>query len=428
MKKIPLLLSSLLFTILLNGQEKITSHELNTAFNQFKKAANKEKKIWAKNLYGPLLIINPSTREVYANAKDSLGELILKDGIFVGQYPQNKLIANTHVKWNGTDWAMVMLPFPENKNNRIGLMAHERFHVVQQELGFFGNNQESHHLDKINGRIYLRLELEALKQAVKSTHKATTKEHLTNAMAFRNFRYQLFPGADRLENSLEMNEGLAEYTGEATSGRKIKEKATHFIQQIDSFYQQPSFVRSFAYQTTPIYGYLLDQQKKGWNRTIKADDNLTQLFNTAFKLPNQQPTQATVDSLTTFYNAEFIRTEEKEREKKRIERFAGYKKQFIEQPHFIIPLENMRIQFNTNNLFPLDDFGTVYPTMTVIDKWGQLTVNKGGLLDPSWKKITLTMPTKIDKNKVAGDGWEIDLKDGYSLHKTEEGNYKLSKE
>ncbi len=59
---------------------------------------------------------------------------------------------------------MIMLPLPENKQKRIGLLAHESFHRIQPLLGFELNNTENNHLDQRDGRMYLRLELEALKK------------------------------------------------------------------------------------------------------------------------------------------------------------------------------------------------------------------------------------------------------------------------
>ncbi len=118
------------------------------------------------------------------------------------------------------------------------------------------------HLDTKEGRIYLKLELEALKRALNTSHPAT---HIKNALLFRQYRYQLFPEAPKAENSLEILEGLAEYTGSILSQRGDSELKEHYTSQIDWFYTLPTFVRSFAYFTTPVYGYLMHQTDQSWN-------------------------------------------------------------------------------------------------------------------------------------------------------------------
>ena len=118
-------------------------------------------------------------------------------------------IANTSLHWSGKDWAMVMLPLPTKKQDRINLLAHELFHKAQPSLGFLLFNTENNHLDQKDGRIYLRLELNALKKAVRSSTIKEMNMHLTNALTFRKYRYSVYPKADTTENSLELNEGIA---------------------------------------------------------------------------------------------------------------------------------------------------------------------------------------------------------------------------
>lgn len=83
-------------------------------------------------------------------------------------------------------------------------MAHELFHCAQPSLGFVQNNQESPHLDKKEGRTYLRLEMEALLKALLSETEKEQKRHLTHAFIFRKYRNSLFPESAQLENLLEL--------------------------------------------------------------------------------------------------------------------------------------------------------------------------------------------------------------------------------
>jgi len=98
--------------------------------------------------------------------------------VFIGILPANINISNTALKWGNMKWAMVILPLPDNKFERIDLIAHELFHMAQPELGFQAEHPVNSHVDKFKGRFYLTLELEALKKAllalrIKSNKKCT---------------------------------------------------------------------------------------------------------------------------------------------------------------------------------------------------------------------------------------------------------------
>lgn len=411
------------------GQKTLSFQDsIKTYFDEIKVKTAKHQQIWNKNLYGPILLVNPITRQLYANFPDTEGVLKQDGKIYSGFLPNDINIANTSTNWNGRNWAMIMLPLPSNKQDRTNLLAHELFHVNQPSLGFQLFNTDNNHLDQKDGRIYLRLELEALKKAVITTNKSEQKKHLTNALIFRKYRHLLYPEADSTENLLELNEGLAEYTGLSVAGRADKQTAKHFEQSINSFFSNPTFVRSFAYQTTPIYGYLTSKIKKNWNKEISINTNLTDYFISKLNITLPKELKKSVESILNLYNGATIISEEEAREEKAKKLIAEYKSKFIEQPHFEIAFEQMQVAFNPGNIMPIEDKGTVYPNMRISDNWGILTVKNGALIGSNWDKVSLTIPLKNENKNVIGDGWTLELKDGYSITKDElTGNYKLTK-
>jgi len=308
-----------------------------------------------------------------------------------------------------------MLPLPTKKNDRINLLAHELFHKAQPALNFKLFNTDNNHLDKKDGRIYLRLELEALKKAISATNPSEIKLHLTDALTFRKYRYLLYPGADSTENALELNEGLAEYTGFMISKRTKEESIRHFDQSLKDFLSNPTFVRSFAYQTTVVYGYLLQRSQKYWNRDLTIKTNLTDLFIKAFSISPGNDLENLVEKISAKYNGRQIIAEEIAREVKIKELVAEYKNKFIEQPHLEIRFEQMNVSYDPRNIMPLEDKGTVYPNIRVSDKWGILTVSNAALMSPNWDKISITAPTKSDNKNFSGDGWTLILNDGYVM-------------
>ena len=88
----------------------------------------------------------------------------------------------------------------------------------------------------------------------------------------------------------------------------------------------------------------------------------------------------------------------------------------------------MNVSFDPRNIIPVEDKGTVYPVIRVTDKWGVLTVEKGALMSPNWDKISITNPNQAEDKKISGEGWTLELVDGYMIKKDEvTGNQTLVK-
>ncbi len=303
MKQIILIALLLGISQVVKGQGQLTMYDnISTVFDEIETATRKNINLWNKDLYGAILLVDPQTRQLFANELDTAGILKPDESIYTGILPENINIANTAIEWNGKSWAMIMLPLPENKYERIDLLAHESFHREQSSLGFKLNNPDNNHLDLKEGRIYLRLELEALKSAIESSEEEIL-HHLTSALIFRKYRNLLYPGIDTMENQLELNEGIATFTGLIISGRDEKQAKEHIANSINTFFTNPTYVRSFAYNTTPAYGYLLYNKDKKWNKQITATTDLTAFFTEAFNINWPTDLQKTIDIISDEYQS-----------------------------------------------------------------------------------------------------------------------------
>ncbi|AJH15000.1 hypothetical protein [Myroides profundi] len=419
----------LLTQSIFSQNEQSMLEQANVYFDEFKNAAEQHKSLWDIDLYGPILLIDSETRAIYANEGDKENKLKPQEGVYIGTLPKNINIANTAIEWKGKRWAMIMLPLSDNVQNRINLLGHESFHRVQPTLGFKLNNTDNNHLDQKEGRVYLRLELEALKQAIQAHSLKERNKHLTAALSFRKYRQSLYNESYTTENNLELNEGIAEFTGLMVSNRTKKETADHVSKEIDDFFKNATYIRSFAYHTIPVYGYLLSQEDKEWNKNINTTTNLTDYFIKAWNIQIPNNLESTVNQLKSKYNGAFIIEQEVERDVNIKKIIATYKAQFVENPHFEIKFEKMNVSFNPSNLVALEDKGTVYPTMRISDVWGVLTVEQGALMSPNWDRLSITNPTKVEVNKVFGDGWVLELTENYKVEQNKENlNYRLVKE
>jgi len=427
-KKLFAFLLPISFVGLLQAQTKIYNEEqINTFFTELKQASASTFKLWNKDLYGPTLLVDPGTRKIYANEPDLEGGLQHSTNIYVGILPQEVNFSNTALGWNGKRWAMIMLPLPENRDDRINLLAHESFHRIQPELGFKLNNANNNHLDEKDGRISLRLEFEALKKALAAPDKKEVKKHLSSALFFRKYRYAKFEKAAANENLLELNEGIAEFTGIIVSGRDDDSTKSYLTKAMDRSLHNRTFVRSFAYQTIPSYGYLLFKQDKNWNKKINAKTDLTSYFMKGFAISVPSTTEKDFKRLALEYSGQVIFDEENARDSENKRIVKEHKIKFVESPHFEIFFEAMNYSFDPRTIIPVENFGTYYPTTRITDVWGILTVEKGALISPDWKKVSLALPTSIDNNLVKGEGWVLELKGNYTIGVDQQKNKYLKK-
>jgi hypothetical protein len=189
----------------------------------------------------------------------------------------------------------------------------------------------------------------------------------------------------------------------------------HFIKSIDNFMRVKSFVRSFAYETIPVYGRLLHEQNVQWNKDINKSTDLTAYFTKQFSIVLSPDLKGFTESTSALYDGGKIIAEETERELSMLRQITEYKRLFITEPHLTIPLRKMNVSFDYRLMVSLEDIGTVYPIIRVSDAWGILNVTKGALLSAAWDQITVTSPVDADGKKLHGDGWTLELNDGYTV-------------
>ncbi len=410
-----LIILSLIFLLGCNENPKeikIPKNNWNQSINALKelnKVLNKEQgKTWNHSLRGALMLVNRENRIIIANESDNSGKFMKQGDYFVGKLPETINISNTAFDWDGKRWIMLALPLPKTKEEQLNYLIHESFHRIQPLIGFDSLYETQNiHLDSKRGRIYLKLELAALKQALNSKEPNI---HIKNALLFRQYRHQIISEAKASENALELKEGLAEYTGSILSKRTDSNLIKHYISQIDQFYTVPSFVRSFAYFTIPVYGYFMQKKDKTWNLQIQATTNITDFMLEFWHLKAQKLTEKYISQIGKEYGIETIINKENQRETRRQKLKNKYQKKFLKDSTLVIRLENINIGFNPGNVIPLDSLGTVYPFLRITDNWGILKVDSGGaLINSKWSEVTVSTPQLITDTLVLGKGWNLKL-------------------
>ena len=93
----------------------------------------------------------------------------------------------------------------------------------------------------------------------------------------------------------------------------------------------------------------------------------------------------------------------------------------------VVPLRKMQISFDPREVQPLEGLGTVYPSLRISDVWGILTVSKGALVSSDFTKVQLVAPKDPHSLPLTGDGWKLELKEGWKLEPGKrQGDYVLS--
>jgi hypothetical protein len=376
--------------------------------------------LWKVPLCGPLLFVDPRTRYAVGNQADAEGKLKPLDGVFVGTAPAELGVANTATKWAGVEWTMVIWPLPQYKQPRLRLVLHECFHRAQPQISLRATDAQNGHLDSLEGRIWLQMEWRALEHAFWQQGEER-KRDVADAVYFRDYRRSLFPRAEANEDALEMNEGMAEYTGMKLSTSSAEEYgvvAAGWLRSAPT--RTPSYTRSFAYTSGPAYGGLLDAASKDWRTGLTAATNLGQLLARAYAYGNQVAFLAGLSKAEALrraerYDGSEVIAIETEREAKHQAQVAAAKKRLVDGPVLKLPVgAGFGYTFDPNAVLALDDQLTLYQgDVQVTDTWGVLRASEGAVFlreNGNIVRVQVPAPKETAKPPLAGDGWTLELK------------------
>lgn len=365
-------------------------------------------RLWGRSLCGPIMLVERDTRALFVDRDVPGQHLQRQHGVFVGRLPADIGIANTATDWAGLRWTMLQLPLPQDRQARAELLMHEAFHRIQPQRLPPPVAPLPEHLDQFDGRVGLRLEWRALAQALRSSG-AQRQAAIADALAFRAWRRQRFEDAAEREDALEINEGLAEYTGRRLGD--AGDPAASAIATLEDYDRRRGYVRSFAYASGPAYGLLLDALAPGWRHGLRPYSDLGALLWHAAGDPSlPDPTVA-----GQRYGEEAIRREETTIREAHDQQAAQWRAQLVDGPRLRLPLVHMNIEFDPRTLFPLPPHGTVYPHAILRDDWGTLTVERGVLLAGDWKTATVAGPASAVDGRYQGAGWTLDLAADWEL-------------
>lgn len=388
-------------------------------FRQLKETSDRDGgKTWGLSLYGPIMFVDSRSGNIVANHADLENKLTPQDGVFVGKLPNNMSPANTATDWAGVHWTMLMWPVSEFRQSRERLLLHECFHRLQKQLGLPARDAVNSHLDELNGRIWIQMEWRALERALRENGPAR-KAAIADALLFRAYRRSVFPDAANNENALELNEGLAEYTGVRLSSADLAETVVRADLILRQARNNPTFARSFAYVSGPAYGALLDLSGRPWRVSVKPNTDLGALLQQRYAI-TVRASEAAARAAASRYEGEEIVITETQQDQRRKQQIAEARKKFLDAPVLILPLtDDVNYSYDPNNVIGIDANNTVYPTLRLVDAWGVLTVKDGAWLERDsaghMARARVTAPADLAARPLKGEGWSLELTNGWEV-------------
>jgi hypothetical protein len=354
-------------------------------------------RLWGVSLCGPMVIFDAATGTRATSQPEP-----------EGQAPRFGGFADGPVSWGGLRWfafPLYMLP-ADDADVRQQLMLHGLFHRIQPELGFITDDGANEHLDTFDGRFLIQLEWRALRRALESSGSEQA-EAIADALAFRNERRRLFPGAADNERRDEIREGLASYTGIATWANSPADAKRAAVAALTG--GEWSFVGNFEAASGPAYGVLLDDLMPGWRRQLRATSDLGDLLAST---TNRQPT-TDVAVAAARYDGATLRAEEEARDRAQQIRVAEMRRRFVDGPVLTMPAGGSGTS-DTRGSVGIPGVGTVlFNNFTLSARWGRLNADSGVLRAADGTTLSVPVTVPLEGATLQGDGWSATLNPGW---------------
>ena len=353
-------------------------------------------KLWGVSLCGPMVFADPVTQTIATNEPAP-----------ADKRPATLGFANAIATWGGKRWSTYVWPLiPADERDRAVLLIHELFHRVQPDLGFFLNEPDNSHLDSVEGRYWMQLEWRALAKALRSSGRVRA-DALRDALAFRAARRKAFPAAAHNERVLEVNEGLAQYTGTVVAATSPADAVAHATKQLERAPLSETFVRNFAYPSGAAYGVLLESWSPGWTRRSKPTDDIAELTATAATVTPS----VDVEAAAARYDAAALRAAEVKRAADREALLKQLRATFVDGPVLLIPRARTAT-FVTNGMVPIAGAGTIYPNYRATTEWGSLAAERV-LMSADRATIAVPAPASTTGTQLKGEGWTLTIAPGW---------------
>ena len=397
-------------------------------------------KLWGDNIWSDNILVLGFDNTIYTIKP--LQDCKTRDSIiYYKKIPKNTLgFSNAAQKYNGKEYAVVLTNYLDDKSSTI---IHELFHILQNKQISLNGNPITY-FDNYDAREWLRLEYQSLKNALNAINlnkeKSEIEKYITDALLFRKIRQSKYKEYLQKEIEIETSEGLANYTGFILSTYTNKyEKA---ISEINQREQAQTYTRPFPYATGPAYGLIFDYLKINWKIGLDTTYNFLKIYETKYLKNEIKINDKILKLAQQRNNYKEIHQQELDRKIKNEKIIKHYSDIFIQSPTLTVKLVDSLYgrTFDMNGTIVLKDKGIVFSMIKGVDgsknNFGNFSTIKGKeklgvsgvLYSFDGTVFTFPKPIEIEKNRIIGKYYEIELNEGWVVIKmNEKGDLEIVK-
>jgi len=413
MKNLSTLLVSLLLTCATYGQQPPCEKTMRESLQETADLLNKpeSQQLWNVSLNAPVIIIDHFKNKIYFTAIENGEVQPIKEEEWNNKVP----LANSFFDYEGKRYITIIHAALMNSpcEQRINLLSHEIFHTYQKGLGIENQHSVNYHMDEVEGRALLQIEMKALQQALSGDISG-----LYDALHVRTYRQSIYPNNN--EDLYELNEGLAEYTGAKLSVANMHE----YVKNRLNYDISRGYTNAFGYFTGSAYATILDTLYPQWRYDKDLTKGLIYLIKKEMPEYNIAIEKNGLDKLLAKYDYTLIL----EKEKEELSSFGDIEKfkKLLDPATSKLCLPNQRINFTYNphdRVIVLDN-AVLLRNMNIMGEWGQLRIKSGVVRMNDWSAFYLLPPTSISLNVVQGDDYELNLNQDWKIEE-ENGLYRI---
>ena len=274
----------------------------------------------------------------------------------------------------------------------------------QNDLGIKNTISVNYHMDEVQGRALLQIEMKALQHALEYDTVG-----LYEALYIRAYRQSLNPSNN--EDLYELNEGLAEYTGVKLSTTNM----TEYVKNRLNYNIKRGYTNAFGYLTGSAYATLLDDLYPQWKKDKDLNRGMIFLLKKVMPKYKVSIDEPELKRILDKYNYDLLLTNEKEEERS----FGDITlyENLLKPETSKICITNNKINFTYN---PQDrvialSSAILLRNMTLTTEWGQVYAKSGIVRLNDWTAFYLLPPKEISSNVIKGDEYEIELNRGWKI-------------
>lgn len=394
--------------------------------------------LWGESIWSEDILVLDFDNTIYS-LKQLPNSLTSDSIVFYKKIPENTLgFSNAAQQYDGKEYAVVLTNYLDDNGSTI---IHELFHVLQHKhLNL--NGDPISYLENHDAREWLRLEYQALKNALNSINnqdgKSIIKRSAEDALLFRKSRQTKYKEFLKKEVEIETSEGLANYTGLVLS--PYPNKYREAILEIDQRERAQTYTRAFPYATGPAYGLIFDYLALDWKIGLDTVYNFLDIYETAYLNEQLKLTPGAVDSARERSNYVQIHAQELRRKDEAEKLITYYSDMFVHQPTMTVLLSDSEYgrTFDMNGTVILKDHGIIYSMIKGMDNsknnFGDFSTisgkeelgESGVLYSFDGKRFTFPIPKEINENRIIGEHYEIELNDDWEVKNVnEKGDLKI---